>query len=72
MRDRELQLIGQGVGLILYITVGIGYEVPWRQAEAMLLMTVERTPGLLKDLAPFVPHRKLGDFAVDYEINAYY
>src|SRR5207249_8684640 len=37
----------------------------------MLLMAVERTPGLLKDPAPFVLHRKLGDFAVDYEINAY-
>jgi small-conductance mechanosensitive channel len=58
-------------GLILHTTVGIGYEVPWRQVEAMLLMAVERTPGLLKEPAPFVLHRKLGDFAVDYEVNAY-
>jgi small-conductance mechanosensitive channel len=58
-------------GLILYTTVGIGYEVPWRQVEAMLFMAVECTPGLLKDPPPFVFHRKLGDFAVDHEINAY-
>jgi small-conductance mechanosensitive channel len=58
-------------GLILHTTVGIGYEVPWRQVEAMLLMAVERTPGLLKEPAPFVLHRRLADFAVDYEVNAY-
>jgi small-conductance mechanosensitive channel len=37
----------------------------------MLLMAVERTPGLLKEPAPFVLHRRLADFAVDYEVNAY-
>jgi small-conductance mechanosensitive channel len=58
-------------GLILHTSVGIGYEVPWRQVEAMLLMAVERTSSLLKEPAPFVLHRKLGDFAVDYEVNAY-
>jgi small-conductance mechanosensitive channel len=58
-------------GLILHTSVGIGYEVPWRQVEGMLLMAVERTPGLLKAPAPFVLHRKLGDFAVDYEVNVY-
>jgi small-conductance mechanosensitive channel len=58
-------------GLILHTTVGIGYETPWRQVEAMLLLAVERTPGFLTEPAPFVLHRKLGDFAVEYEINAY-
>jgi Mechanosensitive ion channel len=58
-------------GLILHTSVGIGYEVPWRQVEAMLLMAVERTPGLFKEPAPFVLQRKLGDFAVDYEVNVY-
>ena len=58
-------------GLILHTTVGISYATPWRQVEAMLLEAADRTPGLLKDPAPFVLHRKLGDFAVEYEINAY-
>jgi len=58
-------------GLILHTTVGIGYETPWRQVEAMLLQAVERTPGLLQEPPPFVLHRKLADFAVEYEINAY-
>lgn len=58
-------------GLILYATVGIGYETPWRQVEAMLRMAAERTPGLLKDPTPFVLQRALGDFSVTYEINVY-
>src|SRR5262245_16375918 len=57
--------------LILYATVGIGYEVPWRQVEAMLLLAAERTEGLLRDPAPFVLQKALGDFAITYEINAY-
>ena len=58
-------------GLILHTTVGIGYETPWRQVEAMLLMAAERTAGLLKEPAPFVLQKSLGDFAVTYELNGY-
>lgn len=58
-------------GLILHTTVGIGYETPWRQVEAMLLMAAERTPGVMKEPPPFVRHQALGDFAVNYEINVY-
>ncbi len=58
-------------GLILHTNVGIGYETPWRQVEAMLLEAARRTPGLLTQPEPFVFRKKLGDFAVDYEINAY-
>lgn len=58
-------------GLILHTTVGIGYETPWRQVEAMLLQAAERTPGLLREPPPFVRHNSLGDFCVVYEINVY-
>jgi small-conductance mechanosensitive channel len=58
-------------GLILHTAVGIGYETPWRQVEAMLLMAAERTPGLLREPAPFVLQLSLKDFAVTYEINVY-
>lgn len=58
-------------GLILHATVGIGYETPWRQVEAMLLMAVERTQSLLKEPPPYVLYKGLGDFCVTYEINAY-
>jgi small-conductance mechanosensitive channel len=58
-------------GLILHTTVGIGYETPWRQVEAMLLLAAERTPGLLREPPPFVLQTQLGDFCVTYEINVY-
>jgi small-conductance mechanosensitive channel len=57
--------------LILHTTVGIGYEVPWRKVEGMLLTAAERTEGVLKDPPPFVRQRSLGDFAVNYELNAH-
>ena len=41
--------LAQDHGLILHTRIGIGYEVPWRQVEAMLLMAAERTPGVLRD-----------------------
>jgi small-conductance mechanosensitive channel len=58
-------------GLILHTTVGIGYETPWRQVEAMLLLAAERTPGLAAGRQPFVLQKGLGDFAVNYELNVY-
>lgn len=57
-------------GLILHTDVGIGYETPWRQVEAMLLAAAARTPGLGDKPAPFVNIKSLGDFAVVYELNA--
>ena len=58
-------------GLVLHTTVGIGYETPWRQVEAMLLESAARTEGLLKEPKPFVLQTALGDFAVTYEINVH-
>jgi small-conductance mechanosensitive channel len=58
-------------GLILHTTVGIGYETPWRQVEAMLTLAAARTPGLKREPAAFVRHTSLGDFAVNYELNVY-
>ncbi len=56
--------------LIVHTIVGIGYETPWRQVEAMLLEAASRTPGLAREPKPFVLQKSLGDFAVNYEINA--
>lgn len=58
-------------GLILHTTVGIGYEVPWRQVEAMLLLAAENSDGLLKEPKPFIRQKSLADFAVNYELNVY-
>jgi small-conductance mechanosensitive channel len=58
-------------GLILHTTVGIGYETPWRQVEAMLIDAANRTEGLKREPPPFVLQTGLGDFCVTYEINVY-
>jgi small-conductance mechanosensitive channel len=58
-------------GLILHTTLGIRYETPWRQVEAMLLEAAARTPGLRRDPPPFVFIKNLGEFYITYEINVY-
>lgn len=57
--------------LIVHSEVGIGYEVAWRQVEAMLLGAAQATPGLLPEPPPFVLQSRLGDFAVFYQVHAY-
>jgi small-conductance mechanosensitive channel len=58
-------------GLILHTEVGIGYETAWRQVEAMLLEAAARTGGVSREPPPFVLVKKLGDFAVTYELNVF-
>src|SRR6185312_440902 len=57
-------------GLVLHTTVGIGYDTPWRQVEAMLLEAASRTTGLKADPKPFVQVKSLDSFCITYEINA--
>ena len=58
-------------GLILHTAVTIGYDTPWRQVHAMLLMAARKTPGLLAEPEPFVMQKSLDDFYVTYELNVY-
>ena len=58
-------------GLILHTEVGIGYDVPWRQVEAMLLAAAARTEQLRQEPRPFVLQKSLGDFTAVYQLNAY-
>jgi len=61
--------MARGPGLLVGTRVGIGYETPWRQVEAMLLLAAERTPGVLPHPRPFIIECGLGDSAVNYELN---
>jgi small-conductance mechanosensitive channel len=58
-------------GTIVYTSVTIGYDAPWRQVHAMLLEAVERTPGVRREPAPYIVQRALADFYVEYQVNAY-
>ena len=61
--------MGRVAPLLLHTEVGIGYETPWRQVQWMLLEAARRT-GVAADPGPFVLVKKLGDFAITYELNA--
>ncbi len=63
--------VARDKGLILHTDVTIGYDVPWRQVNAMLLTAAEKTPGVLREPKPFVYQKSLGDFYIDYELNAF-
>jgi len=58
-------------GVILYTSVTIGYNTPWRQVHAMLIQAAEQTPGLRKTPPPFVNQTALSDFYVEYQLNAH-
>ena len=57
--------------LILPTSVTIGYDTPWRQVHALLLLAAERTQHILREPAPFVLQTALDDFYVKYELNVY-
>ena len=56
-------------GAIISTTVTIGYDAPWRQVHALLMLAVNRTKGIRKSPAPFVLQRALSDFYVEYELR---
>ncbi len=67
---KNLSRLAGEQGVILYTSVTIGYDAPWRQVHAMLLTAADRTPGLRKGPPPFVWQWALSDFYVEYQLNA--
>lgn len=57
--------------LILYTSVTIGYEAPWKDVEACLMAAAAESYGLLKEPKPFILQNELADFYVDYQLNVY-
>ena len=55
-------------GVFIATSVTIGYDTPWRQVEALLLVAAERTPGLLREPPPIVRQTALMDFYVQYRL----
>lgn len=58
-------------GLIIHTTVTIGYDVPWRLVNKLLINAALNTPGVLDDPRPFVLETGLADYYPCYQINAY-
>lgn len=55
-------------GSIIDTTITIGYDAPWRQVHAMLLLAAERTSQVRMEPKPRVLQQALSDFYVEYRL----
>ena len=55
-------------GVRVATKVNIGYDIPWRQVHAMLLLAAGRTGGLVAGTEPRVLQTALLDFYVEYTL----
>ncbi|MFN3454458.1 MAG: mechanosensitive ion channel family protein [Pseudobdellovibrio sp.] len=58
-------------GLILNLTISIGYDTNWRLVHQLLIEAANRTQLLDTAKKPFVLQTALNDFYVAYELNVY-
>jgi small-conductance mechanosensitive channel len=56
--------------LLVYSSVTIGYDAPWRRVHELLIAAAARTEGVLVEPAPYVLQRALDDSYVEYQVNA--
>lgn len=57
--------------LIIYTSVTIGYDAPWKNVHDALIEAAMRCQYLEKEPKPFVFQTSLDDFYVAYQINAF-
>ena len=57
--------------IILYTTITLGYDVPWRKVHQTLAEAALVTSGILQDPAPVVWQTSLDDFYISYQLRAY-
>jgi small-conductance mechanosensitive channel len=55
-------------GVFVPTSLTIGYDTPWRQVHALLLLAAERTPGIRRTPKPVVRQTALQDFYVQYTL----
>jgi small-conductance mechanosensitive channel len=60
--------LNDGEGVFTPTSVTIGYDAPWRQVHALLLLAAARTPGLRTEPKPIVVQSSLEDFYVKYTL----
>ena len=55
-------------GAMVGTSVTIGYDTPWRQVHALLVLAAERTSGVRKEPRPLVLQQALADFYPEYQL----
>jgi len=65
---RNFSRLAKSGGVFVPSKITIGYDTPWRQVHAMLLLAAERTEGVAKDPPPRVLQTGLMDSYVEYTL----
>jgi len=65
---RNLSRLAAQGGVWIPTKVTIGYDTPWRQVKAMLMLAANRTDGVSKEPAPRVLQTALMDYYVEYTL----
>jgi small-conductance mechanosensitive channel len=60
--------LAEAGGVFVPTEVTIGYDAPWRQVQALLLLAATRTPGIRRNPAPLVWQVSLEDPYVKYRL----
>jgi small-conductance mechanosensitive channel len=63
---KDYSRLGDAGAVYTPTSVTIGYDAPWRQVHALLLLAAARTPGLRAEPRPLVLQTSLEDFYVKY------
>jgi len=58
-------------GIILYMSVTVCYDVPWRRAAELIVEAARKSEYVLDNPAPFVLVKNLGNYACEMELNIY-
>lgn len=61
--------LGRESGALLYISVCIGYDVPWQQVNELLLQAAAAARGVRTDPSPLVVQWELSDFYVQHQLH---
>jgi small-conductance mechanosensitive channel len=64
-------VMARGKGLVLYTTVTIGYDAPWKKVHELLISAALATPYVLETPRPFVLQTSLNDYNVSYQVNCF-
>jgi small-conductance mechanosensitive channel len=60
--------LAKDTGSVVATSVTIGYDTPWRQVHALLLLAAERSAGIRPEPPPYVLQLQLEDFYIEYQL----